>query len=66
MARNCERDARNDLQLRQLGWSVLIIWECELKDIGRVETSLTEFLSFLSVDCSRHANTESLASGVGA
>lgn len=63
LIRNCERDARNEMQLRQLGWSVLIIWECELKDIGRVATSLTKFLS---VDCSRDANMESLRSGVGA
>jgi len=28
---NVERDSRNYEQLLQLGWNVLIVWECELK-----------------------------------
>ena len=29
--RNIERDKRNRLALEQLGWKVLDIWECEIK-----------------------------------
>ena len=28
---NVERDKRNLAELQQLGWTVLIVWECELK-----------------------------------
>ncbi|NSX16069.1 DNA mismatch endonuclease Vsr [Cupriavidus taiwanensis] len=29
---NRQRDARHLAELTQLGWSVLIVWECELRD----------------------------------
>ena len=28
---NIERDQKNILALEQLGWSVIIVWECELR-----------------------------------
>lgn len=28
---NVERDKRNIAELQQLGWTVLTVWECELK-----------------------------------
>jgi DNA mismatch endonuclease (patch repair protein) len=31
LAANRERDARKEQQLRELGWTVLVVWECELK-----------------------------------
>lgn len=34
-AANVERDARNYAALKELGWNVLIIWECEIKEILR-------------------------------
>ena len=34
-AANVERDARNYAALKALGWNVLIIWECEVKEIVR-------------------------------
>lgn len=30
-AYNTERDERNYNQLRELGWNVIIIWECEIR-----------------------------------
>ena len=39
-----ERDQRNDMGLREDGWSVLTIWECELSAddlLGRVRRFLT-------------------------
>src|SRR5687768_4664916 len=32
---NSERDGRTTSQLRELGWRVLIIWECALRGPGR-------------------------------
>jgi DNA mismatch endonuclease, patch repair protein len=31
---NIERDAKNELLLRQQGWRVEVVWECETKDIA--------------------------------
>ncbi len=30
--KNVERDARNQVDLERLGWTVLVVWECELRD----------------------------------
>lgn len=38
------RDARNQRRLRQLGWSVMVLWECSLKDVDRVSARLARFL----------------------
>lgn len=37
-AENTARDARNYEQLRQMGWKVLIIWECEVKAMVAART----------------------------
>ena len=36
-AANVKRDARNYAALREQGWNVLIIWECEVKEILRTK-----------------------------
>lgn len=28
---NVERDKKNEINLRELGWKIIVIWECELK-----------------------------------
>jgi len=33
---NRERDLRNEAGLRELGWEVRVIWECELADEGKL------------------------------
>ena len=35
-AKNVERDKKNIRELRKLGWNVITIWECELKDPDKV------------------------------
>lgn len=30
--RNVERDEENEVALKELGWQVLTVWECDLKD----------------------------------
>ena len=37
---NIKRDKRNQSELKSLGWNVVVIWECETKDIQRLEKSI--------------------------
>jgi len=41
---NRERDLRNQEMLKKLGWHVLVIWECEMKNIEKVSNKVREFL----------------------
>ncbi len=41
---NRQRDAKKLEQLCQRGWKSLVIWECELKDLGSLEKRLRAFL----------------------
>jgi len=44
IARNVERDAANEAALAKMGWRVLVIWECALKDPDAVSQELEAFL----------------------
>lgn len=37
---NVARDARKEAQLQELGWRVLIVWECETKDLVALSVRL--------------------------
>ena len=39
------RDARNRRKLVAMGWRVLTIWECEIRDLAKLERRLKTFLS---------------------
>ena len=41
---NRRRDMRNLARLRKMGWSVLTVWECELKNAKVLETRIRRFL----------------------
>ena len=41
---NERRDHNNQAKLCALGWEVLIIWECELKDLDRLAGRICDFL----------------------
>lgn len=41
---NVDRDKRNAAALKKRGWKVLILWECEIRDLPRLEHRLTRFL----------------------
>jgi DNA mismatch endonuclease (patch repair protein) len=41
---NRARDERNETRLRELGWGVLTIWECQLRDRGALERTIRGFL----------------------
>jgi DNA mismatch endonuclease (patch repair protein) len=42
--RNRSRDARTREALAALGWDVLVLWECRLKDSAALQSELTRFL----------------------
>jgi DNA mismatch endonuclease, patch repair protein len=44
LAGNAQRDRRNLQALRRAGWRTLIVWQCELRDISRVQAKLKRFL----------------------
>ena len=44
IARNVERDRKNQAALSALGWSVLVLWECGMRDDASLERLLRDFL----------------------
>jgi len=42
--RNVERNAQAIIDLKAAGWRVLVIWECELKDLDRLRSRSVAFL----------------------
>jgi DNA mismatch endonuclease (patch repair protein) len=44
--RNCERDKENRAALKKLGWSSVVVWECEIH--GTVEKVIAKLVKFLS------------------
>lgn len=44
LAGNAARDAEHLAQLRQEGWEVLVVWECELRDKAAAVRRAAEFL----------------------
>ncbi len=44
IARNVERDEETIAALARMGWSTLVVWECELRDPARVSEKLSTFL----------------------
>ena len=41
---NIKRDKRLLCKLRKAGWSILVVWECQTKDLSRLETRLSNFI----------------------
>ncbi len=44
LQRNVERDARVQAELADMGWEVLIVWECEVKNTELLKERLSDFL----------------------
>lgn len=42
---NRERDKRNQRRVRALGYSYLVIWECQLRDTKKLEAKIRKFLA---------------------
>jgi DNA mismatch endonuclease, patch repair protein len=47
---NRQRDIAHQKQLRELGWRVLVIWECEMGDIEHVSLMVKTFLGAKQVN----------------
>ncbi len=41
---NVRRDRKNLAKLRREGWSVLVVWECQTRDIRKLAARLAAFL----------------------
>ena len=41
--RNRARDRKNKAQLTRLGWGVLVVWQCELRNIEKLSAKLYDF-----------------------
>ena len=44
-ARTIERDAKSEKALRGQGWRVFTVWECELRNLGKVDRRIKSFLA---------------------
>ncbi len=44
LERNRLRDMKNERALQDLGWGVLVIWECQLRRMDRVKDRVRRFL----------------------
>jgi DNA mismatch endonuclease, patch repair protein len=44
LQRNVERDARVQAQFVDMGWDVLVVWECEVKNAELLRERLSSFL----------------------
>ncbi|MGZ8910679.1 MAG: very short patch repair endonuclease [Methylococcaceae bacterium] len=43
---NKERDKRNIMELEKLNWKVLVVWQCELKNLSNIQEIIRLFLSY--------------------
>src|SRR5438128_1869879 len=44
LKRNIERDRRSLRALRRAGWRVLVVWECQIRDLAKLRQKLVGFL----------------------
>ena len=50
ISKNRERDAKNLRKLRNMGWKVIIVWQCELKNIKVRTQRLKKLISQIKID----------------
>lgn len=58
--RNIERDQRNTKKLQELGWQVIVVWECELKKKVR-EDRLFRLVSEIKGGAGCQAKTQNIS-----
>jgi DNA mismatch endonuclease (patch repair protein) len=56
LARNLQRDRENGRKLRQLGWKLCIVWECETRDSKTLARRVTRFLAAAHCRAPRHTH----------
>ena len=47
---NIERDRRNISELQELGWKVIVIWQCEIQNEKLRQENLPELLKIITVN----------------
>ena len=47
---NARRDQRNEAALREMGWRILVIWECETRHLDRLAQRVRTFLDARHID----------------
>ena len=57
--RTVERDKKNQEELSQRGWTVVVVWECETKDLSNLAANLLELLT-CDKSLAWHAQTSSV------
>ena len=60
LERNHARDARNIALLREQGWDVLTVWECQLRDLPTATEQVIAFLGSPGVNCQQSAKAETI------
>ncbi len=48
---NRERDSRKETELKALGWRVFVVWQCQLSDTVKRETTLSRLAAVLKGQC---------------
>lgn len=48
--RTVERDKENNRRLRELGWKVIVVWECELKGVKKEETLISLYKNISKIE----------------
>jgi DNA mismatch endonuclease, patch repair protein len=55
---NISRDNKNEKELKKSGWKVIVIWECELKNLDKLEKKLLKSLKLGKITASGHRSSE--------
>lgn len=50
--RNVFRDRQKEAALREMGWQILVVWECETKDTATLAAMLSSALAYDEADLS--------------
>lgn len=53
LSKNIERDKRYLKELRRLGWEPLVVWGCQIKDVGALQSKLKLFMNGRRTDHER-------------
>lgn len=59
--RTVERDRRNQKDLKQIGWKVIVVWECELRNLDRLAARLKSAISASVAPYVQHAPIAKMA-----
>lgn len=53
IAKNIDRDNQKNIELEKLGWNIIIVWQCELKNSNLKEERLNNLISEIKLNISK-------------